>query len=197
MKKLLSTIVAMLVMTIAVYASATTDLNSGVEKYNAKDYENAVVDLTKAIKENSHLTDAYNYRGKSYIELRKIEEAIKDFDQVIKLAPHSADGYTGRAAAYATDAKWDKALPDLNKSIEINPNDWQTYTARAMVQYELKDKDAAYADLDKALKVEERGEIYGARSIMELADLKFGEAYSDYKKSQKLIKKQEKAKNKK
>ena len=57
--------------------------SAGREKYNNKDYEGAISDLTKAIERNSSVSNYFNLRGISKYELKDYQGAIDDYIKAI------------------------------------------------------------------------------------------------------------------
>ena len=83
MKKLL--IVLILFFSYTTYSQTAEEYyNSGYEKYENKDYENAIADFTKAIKIDPGYVDAYNYRGNSKRDLKDDYGSIKDYNKDLK-----------------------------------------------------------------------------------------------------------------
>ena len=62
-------------------------------------FEEAVEDLTEAVKLNPALPEAYNARGFAYFRLKRYAAAIGDFDEAIRLRPAYPNAYTNRSAA--------------------------------------------------------------------------------------------------
>jgi len=74
-------------------------------------YEKALSALTKAIRKDRALLDAWCNRGLIYLKMKKYQRAFDDFSSVIQLNANFADGYYYRGFAR-------KALGDLAGSVQ-------------------------------------------------------------------------------
>ena len=59
----------------------------GEQKYNKKDYQEAIAGYDKAIELNPKDVRAYYNRGNAKYELKQYQEAIADYDKAIELNP--------------------------------------------------------------------------------------------------------------
>lgn len=135
------------------------------QKYGAKHYEDAIVDLDKAIALNPELIDAYNGRalikimiGEAEAKLGNIEKArslyqaaIKDLDAAIKLNPNLSTTIRTRAVvriefgkfeADRGDAKkvqrlYEMAIQDCTEVIKLEPDGFLAYDSRGIAKFEL------------------------------------------------------------
>ncbi len=104
---------------------------SGKEALDAKKYDEAVTQLTKASELDpkqaavwSSLADAYMgiARGQKSSEVAPTyEKAIAAFNKAIELQPTNAGNYNNFALALAASGKIDEAQQNLAKAIEIDP----------------------------------------------------------------------------
>src|SRR5688572_910224 len=79
----------------------TTDhYKSGLEKYEAKNYQEAIADFDKAIAENDKNHEAYIKRGNAKAEMGNYKEALPDFDKAVQIKPDFATAYYNRGLAY-------------------------------------------------------------------------------------------------
>lgn len=132
------------------------------QKYGAKRYEEAIVDLDKAIQLNPRFIDAYYGRattklsfGKSEVKLRNVkeaqvlyQEAIEDSDEVIKLNPEYADAYGARGASRIEFGKLEfytgniegaidlyaAAIRDYTQTIKLEPERFLAYYHRGLAK---------------------------------------------------------------
>jgi len=61
-------------------------LNTGIQKYNAGDLENAMSYFNRAVEENPEMADTYYYRGLVHLNNGSNPEAAADFKKLIELA---------------------------------------------------------------------------------------------------------------
>ncbi|MHB8401257.1 MAG: tetratricopeptide repeat protein [Bacteroidia bacterium] len=124
---------------------------SGLVKYNAKDYKGGMADFTKAIELNSS-PDAGTYylRGTCWFELGKYQEALSDFSKTIELSPNDHWAYYMRGTCRYFLKHYQLAFEDYNQALELNPTDAGTYFFRADTKQKLGDIAGACLDWKKA-----------------------------------------------
>ena len=76
------------------------------------DYDDAIVNLTKAIELSPFFSTAYHYRGVAYYFKGEYTLAIDDYNRAIEILPGSPDSYNGRGAAYGKMGNRKRAQDD-------------------------------------------------------------------------------------
>ena len=74
---------------------------SGANKWHSGDYNGALDDFNKLIKEEPNNAYAYFSRASSLASLGKLQEAIDDADKAIELDPNLAEAYENRGRVKA------------------------------------------------------------------------------------------------
>ena len=115
MKKILFTL-ALLISFSSFGQTAEEYVNSGNQKDDAKDYNGAISDYTKAIELNPDTAVAYSNRGNSKSNLKDYNGAISDYTKAIELTPAS-NAYFNRGLAKKKLEDYYGAISDYNKSI--------------------------------------------------------------------------------
>ena len=112
----------------------------GVVNQALGNYDEAMLDYTKAIQINPKMTDAYY--NKAYISLSRkdienpdIKKAIADLEKALELDPKFIDALYAMAAAYKKIEDYHKALEYLEKLLQIEP---QAINAKALKNLILK-----------------------------------------------------------
>lgn len=117
----------------------------------AKDPDQQILLLSKAIEAKPDYVKAYLYRAYIYGEEKKdYDLAIRDCDQVIKLDPKNAKAYSLLGAMYSLKENYYEALKNINKAILLNPNDIDAYHNRGVIYEEMGDQERARRDYEKA-----------------------------------------------
>jgi tetratricopeptide (TPR) repeat protein len=98
-------------------SEAQTYFNRGCDKYNAKNYDGAIVDFTKAIELDPKDAEAVKYRGLAKIAKDDYDNAIVDFTKVVDLKPKSSDDWFGLAMAYSHKRDKERCLDALKKAV--------------------------------------------------------------------------------
>lgn len=149
MKQVLT--VLALTFCVATFGQTANDfLQSGITKHNSKDFEGAIKDYSKAIKEDKDLRDAYFNRGVCEQALNDTKSAKKDFDKTIELDPKFAKAYYSRATLLIGNEKYVEALPDLDKAVEIDPTLPNFLTLRGQIRAQSGNKKGACEDFNLA-----------------------------------------------
>lgn len=97
--------------------------NSGLAKYNLKDYSGAVSDCNKAIEINPQYGLAYFLRGKIKTTIQDYKYAIKNLNQAIEIDPKHADSYYFRGIAKNELGQKDCGCQDLRKALDLGYTD--------------------------------------------------------------------------
>jgi tetratricopeptide (TPR) repeat protein len=71
-------------------------VRDGIKKNLNSDFNNALIDLTKAIEYDNSNPDAYFYRGNVKSNLNDYKGAVIDYGKAIELNPSFADAYYNR-----------------------------------------------------------------------------------------------------
>jgi tetratricopeptide (TPR) repeat protein len=115
----------------------------------ASDMDEAIRDLTTAIRLAPRLAKLYSRRGE-YIAIPFIKEAIADFNKAISLDPGYAVAWNNRGEVYKLIAKRDAAIRDFTEAIRLAPRyvhaKYNPYEQRAQLKEEKGDEKGAAAD---------------------------------------------------
>lgn len=96
--------------------------NQALENYN-----DAILDYTKAIQINPQMTDAYFNRAKILLSRKDIdnpdiERAVSDLEKALELDPNFTDALYAMAAALKKQEKYQECLTYLDKVLELQPD---------------------------------------------------------------------------
>ena len=156
MKNLLL-IIIVFVTSLSYCQTAEEYFKRGVSKFNLKDYQGAIEDITKAIEINPKDSDAFNYRGLAfnYIgfetgEIKNFDNAFEDYSKAIELDSKNASAYHNRGLFkyYSEDAKG--AIDDLTEASKLDPKDNTNYFTLGLAKLKLNQKESACLDFNKA-----------------------------------------------
>lgn len=110
-------------------STAESDLgyyNIANEKFQSKDYKEAIEYYDKAIEINPDLAVAYNNKAAAEVQLRRYEAALKDYDKAIELAPDFTGAYFGRGLTKILMFNEEQGCMDLYKARELGHPDTQS-----------------------------------------------------------------------
>ena len=124
------------------------------EKYYAKDYNQAITHLDKAIQLNPEDTFYFMSRGGVKDALGKHDDAIDDYNQAIKLDPENIHAYNARGSTKNHIGDYKGAKDDYSKSIKLDHNNGEAYKARGNINLKLKNYQAAFEDFTEAIRLD-------------------------------------------
>jgi tetratricopeptide (TPR) repeat protein len=113
-------------------------------------YDQAILELTKAIEINPGLARAYVTRGLTYEDKNEYDLAIADFTIVIEIKPTDARAYVYRGMAFENKGEYNLAIADYSKAIEVDPTISDAYRGRASAYTTQGEYDKAWEDVYKA-----------------------------------------------
>lgn len=92
-----------------------------------ENFDDAILDYTKAIELNNKMTDAYYNRAKILLERKDIENpdlnrAVLDIEKALELDPNFTDALFAMAAVQKKLENYNEALKYLDKVLELQPD---------------------------------------------------------------------------
>ena len=158
--------------------------NKAEIKFDANDYEGAIVDAEKAIKLDPNNIDAIAYLSFSKYSLEDYSGAIESAKKGLKIDPENENFYCILSRSKRELEDYEGALKDIKKAIKIRPELGEYYNDRASIKHLLKDYKGAIRDYSKAIKIDpELHENFRGRGLSKdwSGDLKG--ALSDWEKA--------------
>lgn len=133
-----------------------SELKEGVDLYNKKDYQEALVFFLSVSTENDLIKIEINYYiGLIYSRLSEYEQALEYLEQVVTASKDIAKVYQCRlilAFIYANTGRTRLAEFELSKLIEAGYESVQVFSSLAYVYYEHQETEKAIDYYEKALK---------------------------------------------
>lgn len=126
--------------------------NRGVDKLKMNNYEEALMEFSKAISFDPQFAEAYNVRAYIYVsKMNKLEEAVSDFSQAIKIQPDNPDIYNHRGWTYWLSGNYEDAFNDYNTAVKLGTVKYAVYFNIGLYYiYCKKDKVKALQYFEKA-----------------------------------------------
>jgi tetratricopeptide (TPR) repeat protein len=158
---------------------------NGIANYNNKNYDQAIVDFTKAIDASPQFSLAYNDRGMMKYFKKDYEGAISDFTRAIDIFPKYELAFVNRGMALADGRNnQTQAIADFSKAIEINPNYAPAYGERGFSYLAMKNFASARPDCAKAIALDAKySGAYACRARVNLNAGNAGDALIDVQKA--------------
>ena len=134
----------------AKFASACRD--RGIALSALEDLENALDDLSEAIRLEPSSSIAYAVRGQIWVKKQEWDSAIDDFDAALRLNPDDTRTWNARGTAQAERQEWTKAIADFSEAIRLDPKCIRAFAQRASAWQAQQEWDLAIADYDQVTR---------------------------------------------
>ena len=183
-KNLLIIILLSCIISFSAFSQEEVWYAKGEKAYNKKDYENAVLSFTEAIKIKPDMKESYYMRGLAFLFMQDAENAEKDFNSVLKLDSNNADAYNNRGLSKSYLQDVDGAILDFKKAIEIDSNFAQAYLNLGSAYMTNEDYDKGLVCLNKVVELDSTNpENYFIRGTLYYIQEKYDEAIDEFTKS--------------
>lgn len=106
--------------------------NRGRVRTEAGAFDQAMDDLTEAIRLAPGDLQAYLYRAQARTARGDLDRAIGDYGEVIRLRPNGAIGYIGRGHAELTKGDPRRAIADFTEAIRLQPSNASAHNNRGL-----------------------------------------------------------------
>jgi tetratricopeptide (TPR) repeat protein len=116
--------------------------------------EQALADLTTAIRLDPRSATARELRGTWYLWDGQPGPALKDFDEAIRLDKGCAQAWFLRGRVHASRKDHERAVADFSEAIRLDPGNAQAYYQRGLAHADRGDYARAKADLTEAVRLE-------------------------------------------
>jgi len=120
---------------------------------NQGNYEEALKDLTKAIRYAPRDPVPRAARGYLYEKMGRHDEAIADYTAAIGLDPTDDELYLVRGIAYSLKGDQDRAIADYSKAIEIDRGNSDAYFNRAQAWEASGNNEQSLKDYQSAARL--------------------------------------------
>ena len=161
--------------------TAADYLKRGFVFYSKDNNDQAVTDLTRAIKANPGMIEAYLYRGLTYMKKDEPDKAIEDYNRAIGLNPKNEEAYYVRGLAYAGKKDTDSAMRDYNTAIDLNPKYVQAYLNRGIINLGRNELEKTIADMVRVMEINDKlPSAYYIRALAYANENNIQQAIADY-----------------
>jgi len=133
-------------------AIAQNFFESGINKMQSGDYQEAIENFTQATQINANFTAAYMNRCLAYLQQSEYQMAIEDCTQALQSNPENPEAYLNRGLAYYRLGLTPTAIADYTRVIQLKPQDYRAYYNRGLARFDQEDYESAIADYNQALR---------------------------------------------
>jgi Flp pilus assembly protein TadD len=103
---------------------AEQHVQQGMMYIKMKDYDNAIIEFSRAIDLMPNYAVAYADRGVAYMQQRKLNKAMDDLQNAAGLAPGDKSIHYNLTALYCLQGAKDRAFDSLDKAMELGFNNY-------------------------------------------------------------------------
>jgi tetratricopeptide (TPR) repeat protein len=165
-------------------SGAVDHYSRGSEKYDAKDYNGAILEYTKAIEANPLYVEAYLWRAHGRYALTLYSEALADYSKVLELSPGEAQAYYYRGLSKYNLGQNAEAVPDFSLTIKYDPSYINAYYWRGNSYLAQQKYFAALEDFNKTVELSPQyGEGYYVRGLTHYNTTDYSKALADFTKA--------------
>jgi serine/threonine protein kinase/regulator of sirC expression with transglutaminase-like and TPR domain len=126
----------------------------GLAHVSTRNYEQAIIDYTKAIKLDSHYAEAYNNRSTAHLLMGNYGQAVTDCNRAITLAPDFVAAYVNRGIAYTGMREYTQALADYAKALELDPRNVYAHFNRGNTYIWMGQNEEAITNYNHAIALD-------------------------------------------
>jgi tetratricopeptide (TPR) repeat protein len=168
--------------------------DNGVTEYNSSRFQEAIIDFSNAIKQDSANWKAYKYKANSERNLKLYKNAILDYTKAISINKFDTSSYKERANCNRFIKNCAAAIDDYDFILKFDPSDIPTIFGRAMCRNQLEYFQLALDDYDICIKsLPKRSILYQARGFVYYNMKKYDATIRDFLKYRQLGGKDSKA----
>jgi tetratricopeptide (TPR) repeat protein len=156
-------------------------LTSGRRHLDAKRYDQAIADLTRAIEFDPQSSDAYFFRAAAYFHKRDYGKALADNGEVVRLRPRYCIPYYNRGIIHQINGDPDRAIAEFSEAIQINPRYTTALFARGSSYLDKHQYELAMRDFDTGLKLDDKDAgAYNNRGLVHYRQKNYASARADF-----------------
>ena len=159
---------------------------AGEQSLNNGQYEDAISNFEKAIKEDSKATWSYIYKGMAYDGLKDFNRAVESYTRALEIEPDLTVIYEYRGNANS-HVNLDKAIEDYGTCIEKGRVSSSIYNNRGWCHLVTRKYEKAIEDGSKAIELDSNHLLaYGTRGWAYYLNGQYAESLEDLKVAMKI-----------
>jgi serine/threonine protein kinase/Tfp pilus assembly protein PilF len=127
-------------------------LEQGFALFKQKKYDEAIAELTRAIKFDPDLGDAYFHRASAYFSQGDSDKALADLAEVVRLDPKNAIASFNRGTIFEGKGDAKRAITEYSVAIRANPGYAEALINRGVLYLDQQNYKLALADFEAILE---------------------------------------------
>ncbi|HMQ54669.1 MAG TPA: tetratricopeptide repeat protein [Anaerolineae bacterium] len=126
----------------------------GLAHVSTRNYEQAIIDYTKAIQLDPQYAEAYNNRSTAHLMMGNYGQAVTDCTAAIDFAAEFVAAYVNRGIAYTGLRDFERAQADFAKAVALDPNNVYAFFNRGNAFLWNKQNSEAVGAFSQAIKLD-------------------------------------------
>lgn len=126
----------------------------GVLLAKAGQGDDAIIDLTRALRYKPDFLKAYRERANIYYQKKDKTRSLEDYTLALEEDPDNVDILNDRGWIYFEQGSYESALKDYTRAIAAEPGRAKSYYHRSLVYTAKNDQAASLKDLDRAIAID-------------------------------------------
>jgi len=152
----------------------------GKEFRNARDWDKAIAEYTRAISINPNHLNAYWDRGWCYEQKKEWDQMLADYTAALRINPNEPKLVMNIGVYYGKTGDRERAIAQYNEAIRMDPDFAWAYFNRGETYRQLGNYDKAIADSDTAIKLDPKlARAYATRGDAYYSKGNYTKALSD------------------
>jgi serine/threonine protein kinase/predicted negative regulator of RcsB-dependent stress response len=126
----------------------------GLAHVSTRNYEQAIIDYTRAIELDPYYAEAYNNRSTAHLLMGNNGQAVVDCSRAIELAPDFVAAYVNRGIAYTGLRAYDLALADYDTALNLDSKNVYAHFNRGNTYLWMSKTEEAIANYNQAIALD-------------------------------------------
>lgn len=126
----------------------------GLAHASTRNFEQAIIDFTKAIELDPHYAEAYNNRSTAHLMMGNYGQAVTDCTHALELAPDFVATYVNRGIAYSGLRQYKQAIADCEKALQLDLDNVYAYFNLGNAYLWMSEYQKAITCFDQAIKAD-------------------------------------------
>ena len=125
----------------------------GLAHVSTRNYEQAIIDYTRAIGLDPDYAEAYNNRSTAHLVMENYGQTVVDCSRAIELAPDFVASYVNRGIAYSGLREYDLALADFEYALSLDPDNVYAFYNRGNAYLWMSQYKEAVTNYSQAISI--------------------------------------------
>ncbi|MEW5961636.1 MAG: tetratricopeptide repeat protein, partial [Chloroflexota bacterium] len=125
----------------------------GLAHVSTRNYEQAIIDYTKAIQLDPNYAEAYNNRSTAHLVMENYGQAVVDCSRAIDLAPDFVAAYVNRGIAYTGLRQYKLGLADYAQALKLDADNLYAFYNRGNTYLWMSQYKEAITNYSQAVAV--------------------------------------------